>query len=102
MARQLNIEEIGRDYYGGHNDKKRRAINVHSEREYSCNGRKFILKRNLSMQHPDFELLESTGQGILPVIEVNGARFFGDGLSWKKAVPIAFQTITGYLQSAVH
>lgn len=102
MARQLSIEEIGRDYYGGHNDKKRRAINVHSEREYLCNGRKFILDRNLSLYPPSFELLESTGRGILPVIEVNGARFFGTGQSWKKAVPIAFQAITDYLQSATH
>ena len=102
MASKLNIEEIDRSYYGGPSDKKRRAINIHSSREYSCNGRKFIVDRNLSMFPPMFELLESTGQGILPVIEIDGERMFGAGISWNKALPIAFQAISNHLSSTVN
>jgi hypothetical protein len=81
------MTEIDRELFGAGDGK---AINRHSQRTYEMSdGRIVSLDRNLSFCPPAFELLgphEPTFQGITPVTEVDGQRYFADGWSWKRAV----------------
>lgn len=84
------MREIDRDYYG--HDK--RAINKHSTRTYvDQRGRLFKLCRTTDGTPRFFEAYGPYSpdyRGVLPRLKVNGADYWGDGWSWKKAVPAFF------------
>lgn len=99
----MNFSEINREYFGGSNDKKRRAINIHSERTFEVNGFLFVVSRNLSLLSKCFEIyfLPKNYRGLLPKVLVEGKDSFGDYLSWNKALPIAFNSIENFVNNGL-
>jgi hypothetical protein len=89
------IEEVGRQYFGGRYDD--RAINAAAERTYKdIFGRTFQIHRELDSEDKAFQILGPIAddfEGILPVLEVDGSRSFGGGVSWKAAEEIADKVI---------
>lgn len=90
-----HIDEVGRQYFGGRYDD--RAINAAAERTYKdIFGRTFQICRELDSEDKPFQIIgpvEPDYQGILPILEVDGSRYFGGGLSWKAAEEIADKAI---------
>ncbi len=80
--------------YGGGDG---RAIDRHVTRVYKDeNGFRYHLDRDLSIIPPCFEALgpiPAGFEGITPIIKINGERYFGDGISWKKATKIFMEAV---------
>jgi hypothetical protein len=82
------------DRYGGGDG---RAISRHVTRVYEDeNGIEYHLDRDMSMIPPCFEALGPIPigfKGITPLIKINGERYFGDGISWPKAIKIFMEAV---------
>ncbi len=82
------------DRYGGGDG---RAIDKHVTRVYEDeSGVQYQLDRDLSICPPCFEALGPIPkgfEGIMPLIEIDGQRYFGDGISWKKATKIFMEAV---------
>lgn len=80
------LAEIERDYYG-HDGK---AINKHSDRTYKDEyGNLYMLSRTTDANPRFFEAYgpyTSDFRGALPRLKVNGLDYWGDGISWNKAI----------------
>jgi hypothetical protein len=89
------IDEVARQYFGGRYDD--RAINAAAERTYKdIFGRTFQICRELDSEDKSFQIIgpvEEGYAGILPILEVDGSRTFGGGLSWKAAEEIADKAV---------
>ena len=75
--------------------RDRRSINRHSQRTYEHNGIRYVLDRTTDALHPFFTLHRYTSQlwgGKM--VEVEGKRYWGDGLSWAKAVRLAERAVS--------
>lgn len=89
MSRLKNLTEVenSRDYFGGRYDD--RAINSTAERTYVDHyGRKFQICRDLDAEDKAYRLLGPMHDdivGLLPVMTVDGAEYFGGGISWQAA-----------------
>lgn len=84
-----NLKFMYEEKYGGGDG---RVIDRHVTRVYEDeNGVEYHLDRDNSIIPPCFEALGPIPkgfQGITPIIKIDGERYFGDGISWKKATEI--------------
>lgn len=88
------IKELRANFGGGDG----RAINRHSVRYYEWEGvGHFAIDRILDTDPKCFEILELlhdprepvTQPYVPPTLKIDGKRYFGDGLSWRKAESVA-------------
>jgi len=82
----MKLKEIEREYVNNTDI----ALNKHSYRIYKDEkGQRYLLDRNQDMLPKTFELsgpFDRDFKGILPLVKVDGERFFCEGESWNKAI----------------
>lgn len=98
----MNLKEHevphSRETFGG----DERAINRHSQRQYKVPGHDPIIyiDRNNSGCPPFYKLFYfNPGATLATTIQVDGKEYWGDGLSWPKAIAKASETISRLLET---
>jgi hypothetical protein len=97
MTRLKNLTEVenSRDYFGGRYDD--RAINSTAERTYVDHYfRTFQICRDLDADDRAYRLIGPIVediQGLLPLMTIDGAEYFGGGLSWQAAEAMADKAV---------